>query len=315
MAKFTCGTDPEFMLMTRDGKYKSAIGIVVGSKHNKYKIGDFCFYYDNVMAECTVPPSRSKSEFVYTIRKALRTYSDLVSPHKIVIQASQEYPKSELQHEDAMAIGCERENCAYQLIQPEPPEDAFRSGSLRSAGGHIHLGAEIAQDPYGALFTVRMLDLFLGIPSIWLDKDETSKRRKELYGLSGRFRMPPHGVEYRASGNFWLASPKLTEFVYDVCEFTLNFVEEQRWRELWSVDEDKLQDDESWNDENFNPADCHVCNGYDVKALRKAVDGISKTGGKKFIPLLNKYLPPKIMSSFKKLSDARKPDLQKEWDL
>jgi hypothetical protein len=312
--KFSIGTDPEFML-TRNGEYKSAISVVPGSKHKKHQVGDFCFYYDNVMAECTVPPSKSREQFVGTIEKALRHYSKLVAPHKIVIQASQEFPKAELENEEAMRIGCDREACAYALIEPDPPEDAFKSGTLRSAGGHIHLGAKIAQDPYGCLFTIRMLDLFLGIPSIWLDKDKTSKRRKELYGLAGRFRKPEHGTEYRASGNFWLASPKLVRLVYDICEFTLDFVEQQRHKELWFVDEERLNDDESWNDETFNPADCHVCRGYDVALLRDAVNGMSKTSGKKFLPLVRELLPSKIISTIEELSNNTKPDPYKEWDL
>jgi hypothetical protein len=312
--KFTIGTDPEFML-TREGKYKSAIGVVPGSKHKKHKIGNFYFYYDNVMAECTVPPSKSREEFVDTIRNALHAYSKLVSPHKLLIQASQEFPKSELQSEEAMRIGCDREACAYALIEPDPPEDAFRAGTLRSAGGHIHLGATIAQDPFGCLFTIRMMDLFLGVPSIWLDKDITSKRRKELYGLAGRFRKPEHGAEYRASGNFWLASPRLVELIYDIGQFTLGFVEEQRYKDLWFVDEERLNNDESWNDENFSPADCHICTGYDAGRLRDAVNTMNKTAGRKFMPLIKKYLPAKVFSAIESLSDLPKPDPYKEWGL
>ena len=65
------------------------------------------------------------------------------------------------------------------------------------------------------------MDLFLGCPSIILDKDN---KRRELYGKAGAYRNKPYGVEYRTLSNFWLTSSKLMQWVYKRTAFALNWV-------------------------------------------------------------------------------------------
>jgi hypothetical protein len=77
----------------------------------------------------------------------------------------------------------------------------MNSKPLRSAGGHIHIGHEFPRsDDFNRLAVVRMMDLFVGLPAIYLEHDDTSLARKALYGKAGRFRRPDHGVEFRISG-------------------------------------------------------------------------------------------------------------------
>ena len=295
--KFTIGTDPELMLemQTSTGKHLvSAIGRVPGDKYKRHKIGKHEYYYDNVMAECAVAPSETKAGLVENLRDCFQQYADLVNPLKLIPQASADYPISELQHDDAKAIGCDPELCVYSLTEAEAPKAEFRSGLLRTCGGHIHLGAPICKDEYGSLFVIRMLDLFLGIPSIYIDKDKTTKRRKKLYGKAGRFRLPEHGVEYRSLGNFWLRSPATVELIYDICEFTLNFVAENRHLKLWKVDFDTLKNDDSWNDPDFQPSNCYQCHGYDVIAMRHAFDEMDKSKGQKFMKLVQELMPTSL---------------------
>ena len=140
MANFTFGSDPEFMLI-RDGIFRSAIGIVPGTKYKRHRIGDNYYYYDNVMAECTIEPAASKPEALANFERAFRSFAKLVKPNILVVRASQEYPREELAHKDALEIGCDREFCCYALRDIEPPEEDFQSGQLRSAGGHLHIGS------------------------------------------------------------------------------------------------------------------------------------------------------------------------------
>jgi len=172
--KYTFGTDPELMLelQTTTGKrWVSAIGRVPGDKYKRHKIGQHEYYYDNVMAECAVAVSDSKSSLVDNLRNCFQQFANLVKPLRLVPQASAEYPINELQHEDAKAIGCDPELCVYELTEAEAPKTEFRSGTLRTCGGHIHLGAPICKDEFGSLFVIRMLDLFLGVPSIYIDPE------------------------------------------------------------------------------------------------------------------------------------------------
>jgi len=290
------GSDPEFMLQTPNGNFVSAIGIVPGDKYARHRIDPHEFYYDNVMAECAVSPASSKEEMVVNFRDCFQKFSNLIHPFELVPRASQNYPMSELQHDDAKAIGCDPEYCVYSLTNAVPPTAEFQTGTLRTAGGHVHLGAEIAQDEFGSIFTIRMLDLFLGIPSIYIDPDKTTKQRKKLYGKAGRYRQPAHGVEYRSLGNFWLRTPELVELVFDICEFTLNFVEQGRHLEYWTVDFDRLKNDDAWNEVDFSPADCYNCYGYDVLGMRFAIDEMDKKCGRKYFKMCEELMPTSLFS-------------------
>jgi hypothetical protein len=315
MANFTFGSDPEFMLI-RDGIFRSAIGIVPGTKYKRHRIGDNYYYYDNVMAECTIEPAASKPEALANFERAFRSFAKLVKPNILVVRASQEYPREELAHKDALEIGCDREFCCYALRDIEPPEEDFQSGQLRSAGGHLHIGSKFAQESNaGCLATIRMMDLFLGTMSIYLDKDETTKRRKELYGQAGRFRTPEHGAEYRSLGNFWLASPKSVGFIYDMVAFIMQFVEDRRHEQFWFIDEDRLNSDDAWNEEDFDPASCHQCTGYDLAALRYAIDTVDKKQGRDFLSFIEKLMPARLFSKFGALVDEGPFDFYKEWGL
>jgi len=312
--KFSFGTDPEFMLTKNDIVY-SAIPIVNGSKDKKKKSGKCAFFYDNVLAECSIPPAYSKEEAVANIGDCLRRYADLVKPYKIEARASHTYDASQLTHPAAREIGCSRECCVYDLEEIEPDEQMFLKTNLRSAGGHVHLGSDVLKEGFNTLSAIRLLDLFLGVASIFIDHDPTSKTRKKLYGQAGRFRTPEYGVEYRSIGNFWLSSPKLVELIYDVCEFVIKFLDEKRIDELWEIDEERLNSAEAWSDKKFHPKQCHKCKGYDVEALRKAVNTMDEKKGLVFLNLIQRYLPNEIFSRIEEFKNNKPFDLYKEWRL
>jgi hypothetical protein len=312
---FTMGSDPEMML-TKDGKYFSAIDIVPGDKYERHEIGKHQYYYDNVMAECAVFPGKNRESVINNFRDCLQKFAKLVKPYKLVTQASQNYPASQLEHPDAKAIGCDPEYCVYDLCVATPPEQEFITNSLRTAGGHIHLGCKMLQeDEMACYFTIRMMDLFLGLPSIYVDRDKTSAARRKLYGKAGRFRKPEHGVEYRSLGNFWISSPKLVGLVYDVCDFTLDFVKCKKHLDFWTVDEARLNDNAAWNDPEFSPADCHVCHGYDLKSLREAIDTSNKTKGRKFWKLISRLMPLQLYHHLQSATNYTQFDLYKEWGI
>lgn len=54
--------------------------------------------------------------------------------------------------------------------------------------------------------TVPLIDLFCGIPSVLVDRDENARFRRHLYGKAGECRLPKYGIEYRTLSNFWLKS-------------------------------------------------------------------------------------------------------------
>jgi hypothetical protein len=316
MATFSFGADPEFMLRRGD-TYFSAIGVIPGTKDKRHKVGENSYYYDNVLAECTIKPANSEAEAEENIRTALATFAKLAKPYVLVPQASQKYPESELRHPDAIAIGCKREICAYALREVEPPEETMMTTPLRSAGGHVHVGHEFARTMNGCLTTIRLMDLFVGLPSVFLDNDPSTLERKKLYGQAGRFRKPSHGAEYRSMGNFWLATPMLTRLIYKLVSHTMDFIEAGRHEELWEIDEARLNDDKSWADEDFDPAQCHVCKGYDVESLRKAIDNMDRKEAAKFLPLLKKLLGRSLYAEYESVAsrNVNGTDLYGAWGI
>jgi hypothetical protein len=310
---FTFGSDPEFMLES-NGKIISAIGIVKGTKERRKIVGDYAFYYDNVLAEGCVPPASSRDEAVDNIGGFLQAFADLVRPCKLLAQASHTYAPDQVRDEAALVIGCSRESCVYSLEEIQPDESMFLKTNLRSAGGHIHLGSKLLKKGYNTLHSVRLLDLFLGIPVLYLDNDPTSKKRKELYGKAGRFRQPTYGVEYRSISNFWLSSPKLVELIYDLCGFVLDFIEQGEHNKLWKIDEEKLGSAEAWADPDFHPSQCHLCTGYDLKALRKCLDKGDRIAAAPFMEFITPYLGTDLVRRIEEES-KRKYDLYKEWSI
>jgi hypothetical protein len=321
MTGITIGSDPEFMMISRHGELVSAIGKVKGTKDNKINlIGGHQMFYDNVLVEVNIKPSSNKAEFIDNITSCLRSASEAIYPYKLIQKSSAKYPVAECQHPDAKVFGCEPEFCAYSLNIITAP---VCLSTFRSAGGHIHLGStkkvyplmaplkevgtcpegeEARDQAWGRLWVVRMLDLFVGLPSILIDNDPTSPARRELYGNAGTHRpKDEYGLEYRATGNFWLASPKFAELIYDLCMFTVDFVANKKHEILW--------------EDNADP-DLQKCKGYDIDLLRTTINKSDRTmAGKLMTEVVKQYLPDDLFLKIFQISEEAPTNFHREWGL
>jgi hypothetical protein len=266
---FSIGSDPEFILINNQNEFKSAIGIINATRNKRLKINKNEFYYDNVLAECTVKPSYSKEEFYKNINESIEILEEIIKPYNLSKLSSAYFSSEELIHPDARKSGCAVEYCAYSLetISSRKINKILKNSKLRTAGGHVHLGTELGKSHDSCVMLVRMLDLFLGFPFLFLDSSKTSVERRNLFGSAGRYRQPKHGVEYRTLGNFWLFEKELIELVYDICEFVIKFTAEKGYENFWKVDYEKLNSDDFWNN-NGDPSSCHICYGYDANKFR-----------------------------------------------
>lgn len=267
--KFTFGTDPEFMLR-KDGKYYSAIGIVEGTRNNRLSINGHQFYYDNVLAECAVKPASTKEEAVENIRECIEIYSDMVKPYELCLTPFHKYDLDQLQHEDARQSHCKEEYCAYsrRRIEVDEAYHYIKNTGFRASGGHVHLGGDFKDEPLNIISIVKCLDLFLGLPlNMMCDQVELRKKRRTMYGKSGRHRLPAHGLEYRVLDNFWLCSPHMVRLVWDICDFCLDFNEEFK---TW------------WKGKS--------CKHYKVQDLRKAIDKYDMKLATEISNLIFKYI-------------------------
>lgn len=298
---FTFGSDPEFLVVL-NSLPKSAIGLIKGSIEDRIKINGNEFYYDNVLAECAIKPGSTKQEVVENFRICLKQFAEIVKPYEIVPQASAIFDDSELQHPAARQVGCAKDFCAYDMQQKDGPLKEIAEGNLRSCGGHIHLGDEVLlYDGPEPILAVYMLDLFVGIPSLWLDKDPTSPRRRKLYGQAGRYRAKPYGLEYRSLGNFWLESPKMVELMYDLCKFALECVRNGKAWEFWNFDLDKFY-------ESDDICSAWECLGYDSIALREGINNTDKEKTINHFKLVQSMLPSSLNNA---LIDAVNRDQEK----
>ncbi len=214
LTDFTLGSDPELMLRDRQGNLKSAIGVIDGTKKKPLFLEEGMAQYDNVNAEFGIDPASTEDEWVGKHGRVMRQLDTLIGDLRLSCTASADFPEAELDCEEARRFACDPDFDPYEVTINVMPADAS-AGTLRSCGGHIHLGnSEIGGNFMMQLEIVKTLDVFLGIPSLLLDKDPTSQRRRKLYGKAGAHRPKSYGVEYRALGNFWLSHPDLTRLMW-----------------------------------------------------------------------------------------------------
>lgn len=217
---FTIGADPELFLKNKDNKLISVVGLIGGTKHEPLPIGNGCaIQEDNVAAEFCIPACDNASQFVNSINYSLsniRERAEKLGLTPAILTASASFDADQLMSMAAKTFGCDPDYNAYTGKANPRPKASDKS--LRSAGGHVHVGTTNKPEDM-----IKCLDLLLGVPSVLLDEDE---RRRQLYGKAGSFRYKPYGVEYRTLSNYWIWSDKTIEWVYHQVADAIDFCEE-----------------------------------------------------------------------------------------
>ena len=213
---FLLGSDPELMLVDKTtGILRSAIPLIDGTKERPLKIPNGQVIHDNVNLEFGIEPASNENEWVDRTGSVLKYISKMI-PDNLEMRAiaSANFPESELEHPKAKEFACDPDFDPYDFIINFIPDGAAND-TLRSCGGHVHIGDDFVSASVDSQSdAAKVMDIFLGLPSLLLDKDPTSHRRRKLYGKAGAHRPKPYGVEYRAIGNFWVSSPEMTRIIY-----------------------------------------------------------------------------------------------------
>lgn len=212
MKNITIGADIEFFLANKRG-LKSAIGIIPGTKEKKYILQSGAgLHVDNVSLEIAFEPFNSFEDFNNHIEKSLDEVKEMIYPLTLSKKSSSLFPVSELNHADAWLFGCDPDFNAWS--EDINIFDRMRcEETLRSNGGHIHIGIEsLAKDLGSHCNFVRNLDSSLGIWSLKYDKD---RKRRKIYGQAGAFRPKPYGIEYRVLSNFWIFENDMRKEVWN----------------------------------------------------------------------------------------------------
>ena len=313
MSIFSLGSDPEFMVCNEEG-LKSAIKILP-SKENSIKDSGNEFYHDNVLAEIAIKPSFCKEETVFNIKKSLNFLTKKIFPNKLKICSASYFPGEEINCKQAKIASCNPEYSAYSLSVVRPSSDLIEKKegyyqfktNLRTCGGHIHLGSRILEDSLNKINVVRMMDLFIVIPFLFFEKKDC-KLRRSCYGLAGTHRVPAQKgrLEYRTLSNLWLSSPEYVELIYDLCNFVLNFVQEENHKKFWYFDE-------FYNGEDISKA--HVCHGYDSEALVNCINNCDTKKAEKFMLIVENFLDKDLLIRIEDLMKKDVPDFYKSWNL
>jgi len=202
------GSDPETFLQNSAGKLISSIGYINADKWHPMQIPDmpsgFTLQEDNVTLEYGIPPASSAEEFDAHIAAVMQKSLEYVPQLSFSKLSCVVFDADQMEHPLAHVFGCEPDFNAWTNDynpSPQPPHPF-----MRSAGGHIHV--ETKENP---LAVIKAMDLFLGVPSVLMDKGED---RKQLYGKAGAHRVKSYGVEYRTLSNFWIFEPSLRNWVW-----------------------------------------------------------------------------------------------------
>lgn len=219
----TIGADPELFLYSESKqKFVPVCGLVGGTKDEPIKITDdgFSLQEDNVMLEYTIKPSKTVEEFIGNINFAKDYITETVlRPLNLVPRyvASAFFDYDDLDNEAAQLFGCSPDFNAWTLEQNNVQSN---NPLMRTAGGHIHVGFKDPDMDVG-IEIIKAMDLFLGVPSIILDKDT---QRREVYGKAGAYRFKPYGVEYRVLSTFWTEKDELTKWAFNATMRAIDFV-------------------------------------------------------------------------------------------
>lgn len=242
------GADVELFLVRPDRVPVPCVQLVGGTKEKPIPIltelGEgYAIQEDNVMLEYNIPPANTVHDFVYSLRRVNEEIARIVSRKGLIpaIEASMRFTEADLSSDQAKVFGCEPDFNVWERCPNEKPELPEDAKTLRTAGGHVHVSFNVNGEPpkFPEQLTemeavVMGMDIFLGVPSVILDKD---RDRKRLYGKAGAFRRKPYGIEWRTSSNWWTKNPEYMAFVFQQVMLVFSFIQHeglasvsQRWR-------------------------------------------------------------------------------------
>lgn len=230
----TIGSDPEMFVEDEKGVVIPAFQFL-GSKSNPSKTamgayGSKPLYWDGFQGEFETSVGTClgwQTDSVQCGLKGLLIEARKFNPKaKISSKTVVEVPSEILQRaeEQHVQFGCMPSLNAYGM---KGKLANGRDIPFRPAGGHIHFGINqyhnnakgFKEEEY--IKMVKALDAIIGVACVSLFADYDNPKRRELYGLAGEYRLPPHGLEYRTLSNAWLIHPMIMNLVVDVARVAL----------------------------------------------------------------------------------------------
>jgi hypothetical protein len=234
--EYVFGCDPElFLFDTQRGCYVGAQGLVPGTKAQPHLLEGGMVQVDGLALEFGIDPARDEDEFVSNIDRVMKQIRAILPAHiRTATLASVEFTPEVIAEQlpENLELGCEPDYNAYNFGQPNPRPRPPKP-TVRSAGGHIHIGwgQNLTDSPKEHLahccLLTQQLDSTVGAASLYWDKD---RLRRTIYGKAGCFRPKPYGMEYRTVSNRWLAKEDYTRWAFRLCVKAIKELHEQNFR-------------------------------------------------------------------------------------
>lgn len=205
--------------------------------HSKY----YSLHNDGFQAEFTVAHDTCLSYMVDHIQyglQALFLAARKVDPKaSLVADPVIEIPEELLLAAPAkyLQMGCAPSNNVYG-IHGEAIADGKALG-IRFAGSHIHMGLPtIASRKTPNIERIVMaMDCIAGVMSVALFGSKNERLRRNYYGLPGEFRLPKHGIEYRAISAAMLRHPVYYHLLVDAARFAMRMGDQDLMKDWWST--------------------------------------------------------------------------------
>ena len=248
----TIGADPElFLIDIGSGLPISSIGLVGGTKSHPRILNEksgLRVLEDNVTLEFNLNPHNNVDSFLNAIKKSTKYISDKIAyplSARISTHDALEFNPAYLENIQARTSGCDPDFDAYKRGQMRMPRPLSLLGNWRCAGGHIHLGYNVAEASTPPWAIAQFLDVFATL--FWDEHFSTETMvRRNYYGAPGIYRPKPYGIEYRTPNAKWIdfiLNNRSVEFISD-CQYTIASIMEDEYlaRELYfAIDWEKVK--------------------------------------------------------------------------
>lgn len=220
------GADPEVFVKDGKGRFRSAHGLIPGTKREPHRVQNGAVQVDGMALEFNIDAASTREEFVRNIGSVLGQMAAMVPDYEIAIVPTAVFHGNHMrrQPEEALELGCEPDFDAYKAEEnPRPGNNT----TMRTAAGHVHIGFTEGADPKDpehiqrCCTLIQHLDSFIGLPSMLWDADT---KRRLMYGRAGAFRPKSYGVEYRTPSNAWLKHPDLVGYIFDQVQACVEYL-------------------------------------------------------------------------------------------
>lgn len=226
------GADPEVFVEV-NGSIIPCVQRMPGTKDNPFEVPKSKYglkvQEDGVTLEFNLAPASSSLDFTRAVGGAvgeLQKYLRTMIPNAtIVAKPSHTFKAADLMSEQAMTLGCDPDNVAWNRGAPRMPPPIKALANDRFAGGHLHFGYDKDSCPVPPWAIIQFIEVMGYGPKI---SEDQQGRRREFYGVAGLYREKEYGVEYRTPSNFWLNNRDLVNDMLWAADVVVRYPETAR---------------------------------------------------------------------------------------